>query len=125
MKRAVLFVVLGPLLTVLVFALCMPLDALVRGQTYRIADVLVWDTWKTLPLSYLIVLGIAPLLGLVAWLLTRLRTPLVALSGAVIGFAVLTVTVEPPFFDKILMAQFILIGAIPAALCSWLAGRQA
>ena len=125
MKRAVLFVVLGPLLAALVFALCMPLDALLRGQMYRVADVLAWDTWKTLPLSYLIVLGTAPLLGMVDRRLKEWRTPLIALFGAVIGFVVLYVVVEPPFFDKVLMAQFILIGAIPAAVCSCLAGSQA
>jgi len=124
MKRVVLFLVLGPLVTVLVFGLCIPLDALLRGQTYRLSGLLAWDAWK-LPWSYLIVLCIAPLSGVLDFLLKGLRTPLIALGGAVIGFVVLYALVQPPFFDKILMAQFVLIGGIPAALCSWLSKGRA
>jgi hypothetical protein len=119
MKRFVIFLLLGPLLGYLVF--------LVRGAAA--GDILGGFIGAIfgLPFAYLFGLPIVIIMWVEDWLLSDKITlgTKIATSACVgyIGSIVMLLALSARHIQIAHILSFGLVGAIPAATCSWLSGR--
>ncbi len=122
MKQLVIFAGLGPLLGAAATAIVvLPVLHLLEGYEINTID-LIWPL-KILWVVYIV--GIIPALmtGLVDWRLrhVRFRIVLTVIAGALCSVPALWMFVLFPIWKK--LPIIIVVGGIPAGVCSWLASR--
>ena len=111
MKRALLFLLLGPLLCVAL--VCAP-PALHSPKAF-------WPIFLDLaPIIFPLALGLMAIAGVVDWLLAN-TIWLRIIASALVAFAVVIIF---QYATGPIVPLIGLVGAIPAAICSWLSGRK-
>lgn len=117
MKRAGIFIILGPAIgALLLFAAGMVVqDQLNRPAIVKDLVLLGW-LWGIVP---------ACLCGLVDWLLSRRLAPILRASAmALVGFVVTALVVLLGGLGVWPAVLAGLVGILPAAICSWLSGEK-
>jgi hypothetical protein len=126
MKRLLTFGLLGPPIGALVlFFIVLPVGAWLGGKPHEgISPAYVGFVIAVIfPVPFAYAFGIVPALltALLDWLLDRSGIRWRALWCALFGTLVAIPAWKAPMVD---VALFALVGAVPAALCSWLTGRK-
>lgn len=130
MKRFLIFAVLGPPLGSLVgFFILLPAISLIAGDGSGLDASRLMAFAVTLPLAYM--LGVVPalLVGAIDATLeaknftARNRVWLCAGAGFVLGFLPLLSPLWSGYMHGPWVLLFGAVGAIPGAMCSWIAGR--
>ncbi len=130
MKRLLIFLLLGPPLgSFMALFVLLPAIALMAGDITGFDASLVVAFIILLPTTYMT--GIAPaalVCAVDAFLASRNVRPWrrvlwSASAGAVIGFLPLLTSLLGGYIHGLWLLLFVVVGAFPGAVCSWLAGR--
>ena len=112
MKRILIFGLLGPFLSLMV--LCAP-------TAIKSFSALPHVFLTMLPFAYTFGLGLMAIAGVADWLLAGRKWLRIAASAAA---AYVAVIVFQYMTGPLVMLSLGLVGAIPAAVCSWLSSNQ-
>jgi Family of unknown function (DUF5413) len=129
LKRLLIFALLGPPIGMLTGMLALaPILAVMAGDAATLDFQQIAALPALLPVAY--VAGLAPALlasafdGFLGWRKIARRPLWCALFGFAASFLPLAASFSMGFLHGPLVLAFGLVGAAPAALCSWIAGKM-